>query len=75
MSYNPDHSYKIFKLGDSRLGKANALLNLINNQSDIDKIYLYAKDPYKAKYQYLINKRKNVDLHYYGDFKARNIKC
>ena len=36
--------------------KTNALLYLINNQSDIDKIYLYAKDPYEAKYQYLINK-------------------
>ena len=34
------------------------LLNLINNQPDIDKIYLYAKYPYEAKYQCLINKRK-----------------
>ena len=37
-------------------------MNLINNQPDIDKIYLYAKDPYKAKYQYLINKREKVGL-------------
>ena len=41
--------------GGSRSGKANALLNLINIEPDIDKIYLYAKDPYKAKYQLLIN--------------------
>ena len=34
----------------------NALLNLINNQPDINKIYLYAKNPFEAKYQYLINK-------------------
>ena len=34
----------------------NVLLNLINNQSDIDEKYLHAKDPYEAKYQYLINK-------------------
>ena len=42
------------------------LLNLIENQPDIDKIYLYAKDPYEAKYQYLINKREGVgiDLNY-----------
>ena len=40
--------------------KQNALLNLISNQPDIDKIYLYAKDPYEAKYQYLINKREKV---------------
>ena len=40
--------------------KTNALLNLINNQPDIDKIYLYAKDPYEVKYQYLIKKREKV---------------
>ena len=37
-------------------------MNLINNQPDIDKIYLYAKDPYEAKHQYLINKREKVGL-------------
>ena len=47
-----------------------ALLNLINNQPDIDKIYLYAKDPYEAKYQYLINKREKVGLYHYNDPKA-----
>ena len=36
-------------------------MNLINNQPDIDKIYLYAKDPDEAKYQYLINKREGLD--------------
>ena len=29
-------------------GKTNALLNIINNEPDINKIYLYAKDPYKS---------------------------
>ena len=48
----------------------NALLNLINNQPDIDKIYLYAKDPYEAKYQYLINKREKVGLDHFDDSKA-----
>ena len=47
--------------------KTNALLNLINNQPDIDKIYLYAKDSYEAKYQYLINKRKKVGLDHFKD--------
>ena len=37
--------------------QTNALLNLIKNQPDIDKIYLYEKDPYEVKYQYLIKKR------------------
>ena len=52
------------------ISKTNALLNLINNQPDIDKIYLYAKDPYEAKYQYLINKREKVGLSHYDDPKA-----
>ena len=58
--YIPDHPYRILIIGSSESGKANALLNLINNQPDIDKIYLYAKDPYETKYQYLINKREKV---------------
>ena len=45
-------------------------LNLINNQTDIDKIYLYAKDPYKAKYQSLINKRESIGLKHFNDPKA-----
>ena len=45
-------------------------MNLINNQPDIDKIYLYAKDPCEAKYQYLINKREKVGLDYFKDPKA-----
>ena len=39
-----DHPYRILVIGGSRSGKTNALINLINNQSDIDKIYLYTKD-------------------------------
>ena len=46
------------------------LLNLINNQSDIDKIYLYAKDPFDAKYQFLINKRESTGLKHFNDPKA-----
>ena len=56
--YIPDHPYRILTIGGSGSGKANALLNLINTLSDIDKIYLYAKYPYEAKIQYLINKRE-----------------
>ena len=40
-SYIPDHPYRILIIGGSGTGKTNALLNLINNQQDIDKIYLY----------------------------------
>ena len=45
-------------------------MNLIEKQPDIDKIYLYAKDPYKAKYQYLINKRECVGIDHFNDPKA-----
>ena len=45
-SYIPDHPYRILIVGSSGTGKTDALLNLINNQQKIDKIYLYAKDPY-----------------------------
>ena len=38
--YIPDHPYRILIIRET-----NALLNLIKNQSDMDKIYLYAKDP------------------------------
>ena len=60
----PHHPYRILIIGDSGPGKTNALLNLINNQPDIDKIYLYARDPYEAKYQFLINKRESTGLRY-----------
>ena len=56
--YIPDHPYRILIIGGSGSGKTNALLNLINNQPDIDKIYLYAKDPYEDKYQFLIKKKR-----------------
>ena len=45
-------------------------MNLINNQPDIDKIYLYAKDPYEAKYQFLISKRKSTGLKHFNNPKA-----
>ena len=50
--------------------KKNALLKLINNQPDIDKIYLYAKDPYEAKYQHVINKREKVGIDHFNNPKA-----
>ena len=60
----------MLSVGGSGSGKTNALLNLINNQPDIDKIYLYAKDPYEAKYQNLINIREKAELNHYEDPKS-----
>ena len=68
--YIPDWPYRILIIGGSGSGKTNALLNLINSQPDISKIYFYAKDPYEAKYQFLINKREKVGLNRFNDPKA-----
>ena len=53
-SHIPDHPNRILIIGGSGSGKTNALINLINEQNDIDKIYLYARDLSEPKYEYLI---------------------
>ena len=68
--YILDHPYRILIIGGSGSGKTNVLLNLIENQPGMDKIYLYGKDQYEAKYQYLINIREKVGLDHYDDTKA-----
>ena len=50
----PHHPYRILIIGGSGSGKTNTLLNLINEQRDIDKIYLHAKDLSEPKYEHLI---------------------
>ena len=64
------HPNRVPIIGGSGSGKTNTLLNFINNQPDIDKIYLYTQDPYEAKYQFLINKRENTGLKHFNDPKA-----
>ena len=68
--HTPDHPQRILIIGGSGSGKTNVSLNLIDNQPDIDKIYLYAKDPYEAKYQHLIKIREKVGLKCFNDPKA-----
>ena len=63
----PDHPYRILIIGGSGSGKTNALLNLIKEQDDIDKIYLYAKDLSEPKYEFLIKKREDVGIKYCND--------
>ena len=47
-----------------------SLFNLIIHQPDIDKISLYAKDPYEVKHQLLINKKESTRLTHLNDSKA-----
>ena len=68
--YIPDHPYRILIIGGSGSGKTNTLLNLINDQPDIDKLYLYAKYPQEDKYQLLIEKRESIGLKHFNDPKA-----
>ena len=65
--YIPDRPYRILIEGRSGSGKTNALLNLINSQLDMDKIYLYAKDSFEKKYQYSIHKHEKVGLDHFKD--------
>ena len=46
------------------------MLNLVNEQKDIDKIYLYAKDLSESKYEYLIKIRQNVGIKHVNDSKS-----
>ena len=65
--YIPDHPSRILMIGGSGSGKRNTLLNLINEQSYVDKIYLYAKDLSESKYEFLIKKREDVQIKYCND--------
>ena len=58
--YIPDQPYRILIIGGSGSGKTNTLIHLINEQRDIDKIYLYAKDLSEPKYEYLIRSHENT---------------
>ena len=60
----------ILLLGISGSGKTNALLNLIKEQDDIDKIYLYAKDLSEPKYEFLIKKCEDAGIKHLNDSNA-----
>ena len=64
--------YRMLIIGPSGSGKTNALLNLIqqDNNNLIDKIYLYAKDLSKPKYQFLIKKREDAGIKNLNDSRA-----
>ena len=65
--YIPDYPYRILITGGSGSGKKNTLLNLIKEQRDIDKTYLYAKDLSEPKYEYLIKNREDAGIKHVND--------
>ena len=64
------HPYRKSTVVGSGSGKTNAFLYLINDKLNTDKIYMYSKDAYEAKYQLLINKRESTGLKYLNDSNA-----
>ena len=68
--YIPNHPYRILKIGVSRSGKTNALLNLISEQGDIYKIQLYTIDLSKPKYEFLNRNRENPGIKHLNDQRA-----
>ena len=63
--YIPDDPFRVLIIDGSGPGKTNSLFNLLHYK-DYEKIYLFIKDPGKAKYNYLIEKRQQVRLRYGG---------
>ena len=77
MAQIPDHPHRILIIGCSGYSSLSGyssgdspLFNLTNQQLDIDEIYLCAKDPYKVKYQFSINKRESTGLKHFNNSKA-----
>ena len=64
-------AYRILIIGVSGSGKTNVLLDLIKNkQPDINKIYLYVKEPFESKYQLLINGKEKLGIKKFKNSKA-----
>ena len=72
--YIPNHPYRIIIIGRSGSGKTNALINLINEQNDIEKIYFYARDLSEPKHEYLVKTREDAGIKHLDNSNAF-IKC
>ena len=66
----PEHLHRVLIIRGSESTKRNLLFNLVNEEPDIDKIYLYAKDLYEAKDLFWISKRESTDLKNFNDSKV-----
>ena len=72
--YIADHPYRIMIIGGTGSGKTNALLNLVNEENNIDKIFLYAKGLSEPKYEFLIKMQENAGIKHLSDANAL-IEC
>ena len=68
--YIPNPPYRMLIIDSPGSGKRNSLLNLIKEQYNIDKIYLYAKDLSEPKYEFLIKKREDAEIKDLNDPEA-----
>ena len=57
-------------IGGSGSGKTDALLNLIKEQGDIEKFYLYPKDLSEPKYECLIKRHEDIGTSHFNDANA-----
>ena len=67
MAIYSDHPYRILIIGGSESRKTNTLLNLIKEQDDTDKMYLYTKDLSEPKYEYLVKKHENAGIKHLNE--------
>ena len=67
MAIYSDHPYRILIIGGSGSRKTNTLLNLIKEQDDTDKMYLYTKDLTEPKYEYLVKKHENAGIKHLNE--------
>ena len=65
--YIADYSYRILIIGGLGSGKTNALLNVLSQQDDIDKIYLYAKNLSEPKYEFFIKNFEDAGTKHFND--------
>ena len=67
-----DHIFQIHNFDNQWfwIRKNKCIVNLINEQHNIDKIYLYARDLSKPKYDYFIKKHENVGIKHLNNPKA-----
>ena len=57
-------------IGGSGSRQIDALLNVIKEKGDIDKMFLYAKDLSETKYDFLIERREDAAIKYLNNSNA-----